>query len=105
LEDFEPKVLRELSCTWCFPTDGLAFYQDWYTVEGKYRRLLREIESIINGKGNIETSWIGAKSMARSPEGLLDWLGLPRSIKTLMSVPNKQIWKYAIYLYNKDCSR
>ena len=102
-EDFEGKILREVSNVWCFPTDGLGGYYGDSVLENRILSICSEISELVN-RGRRMYGIFGW-SRCYAPEGILDFFGLPLDVGSFDSVTNDMIREYANYLCKRENSR
>jgi hypothetical protein len=101
-EDFNPKLLREVSNVWCFPTDGLAHPSPEYSVTGIYLDLEANVKKALNGGTSFYT-W--RRVGWSDPEGLVEYFGLPDEVESLEKINNSQMMEYARFCYNRAKTR
>ena len=110
-ETFEPSLLREVSDTWDFPSDGLSAYIKENSENGFYLGLDNEIKRLLSAGFSVQydkrSKFIyrihcNDGTYCSDIEDLLAYYHLRPTEKTVANLTNKQIKKFARILWKKN---
>jgi hypothetical protein len=111
-DDYIPKVLREVSNTYSFPSDGLPWYNEKNTLDGYYHDLLQDVGEcltvgfeVVHYKTAREYIRLHNGHFTGYVEDMCHYFHRPITAHTLRGFENREYKEFARVLWKKRWGR